>query len=190
MLCQQCVLAAKEANSILFCIRSVQQIKGGDRAAQAWCIRSTGSRSGPPRYWRAWNISPLRKGWEKWNCLAWREESWGEASSVCINMWREGANKTGSGSFDWGTATRGHWCKLKHGRCCLNIRKHFFVVGVTEHWQFAQGGLEAAPLEIFKRHLDIFLALRNIAWAEDVGQIISRSSFQLSNYVIVWVLWS
>lgn len=88
MVCQQCVLAAKKANSILFCIKSVQQIRAGERGTLVRCIWSAGSRSGPLRYWRAWNICPLGKGWEKWNCLAWRGESSGRAgkSHQCISI--------------------------------------------------------------------------------------------------------
>lgn len=119
-----------------------------------------------------------------------RRQLGGEVSSIYINMWREGTNKTETGSFEWGTATRGHGHKLKHRRFCLNVRKHFSIVEVTGHCQFAQGGLGSPPLEIFKKHLNIFLALGNTAWAEDMGQIISRSSLQPNNYVIVWVLWS
>lgn len=119
------------------------------------------------------------------------KKAWGEVSSIYINMWREGTNKTETGSFEWGTATTDHGHKLKHRRrFCLNVRKHFFVVGVTGRCQFAQGGLESPPVEIFKRHLNMFLALGNTAWAEDMGQMISRSSFQPNNYVIVWLLWS
>jgi len=30
--------------------------------------------------------------------------------------------------------TRGNGHKMKHARFPLNISKHFFTVGVTEHW--------------------------------------------------------
>ncbi|KFV93350.1 hypothetical protein N327_05099, partial [Fulmarus glacialis] len=48
--------------------------------------------------------------------------------------------------------------KLKHRRFCLNIRKHFFIVGVTKHWhRLPREVVESPSLEIFKSHLDMFL---------------------------------
>ncbi|KAK4816234.1 hypothetical protein QYF61_013642 [Mycteria americana] len=57
--------------------------------------------------------------------------------------------------------TRGHGHQLKHRRFSLNIRKHFFPVGVTKRWQRLPRVLVGSPfLEIFKSHLDMVLGNR------------------------------
>ncbi|KAK4829977.1 hypothetical protein QYF61_008108 [Mycteria americana] len=57
------------------------------------------------------------------------------------------------------------WHKLKHRRFPVNIRKHFFTVRVTKHWNRLPGEVvESAPLEIFKKHLDI----RSILDADEI----------------------
>ncbi len=41
--------------------------------------------------------------------------------------------------------------KLKHKRCHLNIRKHFFTVRVTKHWQSLPREIAESPsLDILK----------------------------------------
>ncbi|KFV82153.1 hypothetical protein N308_03415, partial [Struthio camelus australis] len=48
--------------------------------------------------------------------------------------------------------------KLNHRKFCLNMRKNFFTVRVTEHWnRLPREVVESPSLEIFKSHLDTIL---------------------------------
>ncbi|KFV88599.1 hypothetical protein N308_04763, partial [Struthio camelus australis] len=48
--------------------------------------------------------------------------------------------------------------KLNHRKFCLNMRKNFFTVRVTEHWtRLPREVVESPSLEIFKSHLDVIL---------------------------------
>jgi len=51
--------------------------------------------------------------------------------------------------------TRGNRHKLKLRKFLLNMRKNFFPLRVTEHWnKVTRGVVEPPSLEIFKTHLD------------------------------------
>ncbi|KFQ15757.1 hypothetical protein N330_07805, partial [Leptosomus discolor] len=48
--------------------------------------------------------------------------------------------------------------KLEHRKFGLNMRKNFFTLRVTEHWnRLPREVVESPSVEIFKTHLDMIL---------------------------------
>jgi len=51
--------------------------------------------------------------------------------------------------------TRGNRHKLKHRKFKLNMRKNFFTLRMTEHWnRLPRGAMESTFLDIFKTLLE------------------------------------
>ena len=76
---------------------------------------------------------------------------------MLINISRVGVRRMGPNVFSVvpSNRTRGNGHKLRHRKFCLNMRKNFFPLRVTEHWhRLPREVVEPPSLEMFKTRLD------------------------------------
>ena len=94
-----------------------------------------------------------------WVCLALRKEDREDLIQVYKYLWCEGqSGEARLFSAVCGDRTRGNGRKLEHRKSRTNVRKNFFTVRVTEHWnRLPREAVESPSLLICKTHLDAYL---------------------------------
>jgi len=147
------------------------------------------SSTGPWGWWRDWSTSHVRKGWESWVCSAWRRRG---SDLINVHKYLKGGckeDRTRLFSVVPCAWTRDNGHKLKHRRFPLSIRKYFFTVWVTEHWQrLSREAVESPSLEIFRRSLDV--VLDNPLWVSLLEQGFGPDDLPINQpcaFVLLWI---
>lgn len=151
---------------------SAESSSGHTSARETWTYWEE-SNTGPPRCWRAWSTSPVRRGWERWGCSAWGREGSGEYLFSVHNYLKGGCRENRARLLS--VVPRARQDKKTRPWICLNIRKHFFAVQAMEPWHGLSETLWSLPGDFWKV-LDLGRGTLSgcLGWAEDG----SRGSFQ------------
>ncbi|KAK4826436.1 hypothetical protein QYF61_009133 [Mycteria americana] len=149
----QCTLAAKAADGILGCIRQsvVSMLREAILPLCSALVRP--HLECCVQFW----ASPYKRDGHTGDSPAKDHED-GEAERA--GTLQPGEEKAQGESHQLVPSDRpaGNGHRLTHRRFPLNIRKHFFTVTVTEHWdRLPREVVESPSLEIFKSHLDVIL---------------------------------
>lgn len=110
----------------------------------------------PPRWLERWSTSPMRKGWESWDCSNWKREGFGVTALWPSSTWREPARKAERDfykSMPW--QAEGNRFTLKEIRFRLDVRRKLFSLRVMRHWhRLPSEAVDAPSLAVFKNRLD------------------------------------
>ena len=83
---------------------------------------------GPPRWWGTWRISCMRKGWETWDCSAWRRLR-GHLINTYIHLKVRVCVGESHGARFFSVVpskrTRGNGHKLEHRKFHMNMRENW-----------------------------------------------------------------
>ncbi|KAK4827464.1 LOW QUALITY PROTEIN: hypothetical protein QYF61_018257, partial [Mycteria americana] len=166
-MCLQCALVAKKTDGILGCFRRSVASRSREVVEDPLALLSRGEA------WTYWKVQQrstnMIKALEHDSC----EERLRELGLFSLEKRRlrgdlidvykylkGGCKEDGARLFSvvLSDRTRGSGHTLKRRKLCLNIRKRFFTVRVTERWhRLPREAVESPSLEIFKSRLDMVL---------------------------------